>query len=293
MPTDDELVSIIIPAYNAELFLKETISSVYAQTFKNWEIIVVDDGSADQTHQLVSENPDPRVKLIRQANQGVSAARNNGLRAAAGEYIIFLDADDLLMPRFIEARLSLLRENTEFGFAGGWVETFPEASPLRKAVANDPEQEILFFDSSSVTIPSNYLLRKNILLNHHLAFNTRLSSTADRFFILQISKLTKGKVTEDAEARLLYRITPGSMSHSVSPALLHDNERFYDELKKNGLMPSHDKARFKCLYFFSLALGFLKIKYAGKFILYMSRSFFSHPALFFRRLFQRALMERK
>ncbi|KAA3200085.1 glycosyltransferase family 2 protein, partial [Akkermansia sp. BIOML-A49] len=86
--------SIVIPAYNVELYLQETLDSVYAQTFDKYEIIVVDDGSTDGTPEMLARQNDPRLRVIRQQNAGVSAARNTGIAAAQGTFIAYLDGDD-------------------------------------------------------------------------------------------------------------------------------------------------------------------------------------------------------
>ena len=93
-------VSVIIPSYNAERWIKSTIDSVLAQTYSNIEIIVVDDGSTDESVSVISKNY-PEIKLITQKNQGVAAARNKGIENASSEWIAFLDADDIWLPNKI------------------------------------------------------------------------------------------------------------------------------------------------------------------------------------------------
>jgi glycosyltransferase involved in cell wall biosynthesis len=99
----------VIPSYNAERFIAETIESVLAQTVEIAEIIVVDDGSADQTAKVADGFP--RTKVIRRANGGQGAARNTGVDAAAGEWIAFLDHDDLWGPRKTEIQLRYITPN--------------------------------------------------------------------------------------------------------------------------------------------------------------------------------------
>lgn len=101
------LVSIIIPAYNRENTVAETIRSVQDQTYKNLELIVVDDGSTDKTYEVLKDFGDT-IKIIRQANAGVSAARNTGIKEAKGEIITFLDSDDLWLPQKIEKQVTIL-----------------------------------------------------------------------------------------------------------------------------------------------------------------------------------------
>nr|WP_321984816.1 glycosyltransferase [uncultured Lichenicoccus sp.] len=91
-------VSIIVPCYNVRDYVGATLNSLLAQTHPHWNAIVIDDGSTDGTAELVRGYADPRIRLVRQANQGVSAARNHGVALAGGESILFLDADDWLAP---------------------------------------------------------------------------------------------------------------------------------------------------------------------------------------------------
>jgi glycosyltransferase involved in cell wall biosynthesis len=105
------LISVIIPAYNVASYIGETLDSVYAQTFTNYEVILVNDGSLDtQDLELGLEPYADRLRYLRQDNAGASAARNRGLRAAHGKYIAFLDADDLWLPNYLEEQLKFLRE---------------------------------------------------------------------------------------------------------------------------------------------------------------------------------------
>ncbi|MFT0331182.1 glycosyltransferase family 2 protein [Bacteroides thetaiotaomicron] len=108
---DNQLVSIITPMYNGEKYVSQTIESVLAQTYQNWEMIIVDDGSKDASPQIVKKYSieDNRIKLVHQQNAGSAAARNNALRRANGRYICFLDADDLLDNSFLEKQLEYLK----------------------------------------------------------------------------------------------------------------------------------------------------------------------------------------
>jgi glycosyltransferase involved in cell wall biosynthesis len=120
---DDEeksmpLVSVVTPTYNRADSLGRAIESVINQTLTDWELIVVDDGSTDSTTELVTQRyaRDPRVKLIRQENQGVSGARNTGLHVSAGKYIAFLDSDDEYLPHHLELEAAFLESHPEENF---------------------------------------------------------------------------------------------------------------------------------------------------------------------------------
>src|ERR687890_1245755 len=94
------LVSVVIPCYNQAHFLGEAIESVLAQSYKDFEIIVVDDGSPDNTSEVAARYPG--VRCVRQENQGLAGARNTGIRESKGEYLVFLDADDRLLAEALE-----------------------------------------------------------------------------------------------------------------------------------------------------------------------------------------------
>lgn len=276
------LVSIIIPAYNAANFIEETIQSVYRQTHVNWEMIIVNDGSTDNTLDIINSIVDEKITIINQQNAGVATARNRGLSEAKGEYIVFLDADDIMSDNFLTARIKALENDKTVDYVGGLVQTFPIAANTKKAAASDTVNEILFFNSSFVTVPSNYLFRTKVLITNGIEFNKALSSTADRFFILELSKFAKGKNISDENSKLLYRFSQESMSNKVTPGLIIDNEKFYYELKRKHLLPQGNIQKFKSFYFLSLAKGFGMVKNWARVVKYLAMSFFHHPVFFTR-----------
>lgn len=280
------LVSIVIPAYNAEKSLKETIDSIRAQSVQDWEIVIVDDGSTDNTASIATAESDKNIKVLSQQNAGVSVARNNGFRLTKGKYVIFFDADDLMGTSFIEERVKALENDQQISFACGWIETFPGNFPLRKGAVRDPQQEIFSFDPEVATVPSNYMIRSSVMREWGINFNPNLSSTADRFFLLQLSSVTHGCIISSDRGRLLYRVSPDSMSHKINSGLVFDNLSFYHEVRRNELMPK-DAGRFKSLFFFSLALGFAKVGKPFYTIVFMSKAALSHPIVFAKMLFRR------
>lgn len=122
----EPFISVVIPAYNAEKYIEETLDSVRAQTFSDYEILVVDDGSTDRTVQIASGYDG--VQLLLQKNRGAAAARNTGIRAARGAYVAFLDADDIWFPSKLEKQVAHLRAHplTEWTYTDALV--FDEAT---------------------------------------------------------------------------------------------------------------------------------------------------------------------
>jgi glycosyltransferase involved in cell wall biosynthesis len=119
MASKNITISIILPAYNSERYIGEAIQSVIDQSFQDWELIVINDGSSDQTSLVVSEFNDPRIILIEQANSGVSFSRNIGLLIAKGEFITFIDADDTFPHNSLELRVNYLKKNKDIHIVGG------------------------------------------------------------------------------------------------------------------------------------------------------------------------------
>jgi teichuronic acid biosynthesis glycosyltransferase TuaG len=275
-----ELVSIVIPAYNAADYIEETVQSILNQSYQSWEIIIVNDGSTDNTIDIIKSFTDHRIQCITQKNAGVAAARNKGLAFAKGEYVVFFDADDLMTPDFLSERLNTLKKDGSIGYVGGLVQSFPGKARMKKAAASDPVNEILFFNASFATVPSNYMFRKKILLDNKIRFNRELSSSADRFFILEISKYARGKSLAGEKGKLLYRFTSQSMSNNVTPGLIIDNEKFYYELKRKNLLPYGKVQKFKSFYFLSLAKGFGMVKFWKRVCKYLVMSFINHPVFF-------------
>ncbi len=103
----DDLVSVIIPTFNRAYRLPTTLASVLAQTHRNWELVLVDDGSTDNTREVVAAVGDERIRYFNQENKGQSAARNHGLDEARGEYIVFLDSDNEFEPTLLEKEVAL------------------------------------------------------------------------------------------------------------------------------------------------------------------------------------------
>ncbi|HEY4195401.1 MAG TPA: glycosyltransferase [Mucilaginibacter sp.] len=111
MMPDQPLVSVIIPLYNTGLYIEQCIRSILAQTWPDIEVIIVDDGSTDNSFEIAKKFEGEKVKLLKQPNSGASIARNTGLRIAKGEYIQFMDADDLLSPNKIEEQVKRLKSH--------------------------------------------------------------------------------------------------------------------------------------------------------------------------------------
>lgn len=116
----DPTVSVVIPSHNRERYIAAAVQSIIRQTFADWELIVVDDGSTDRTCEIVASFADPRIRIVLlQANEGIAAARNVGLEEAHGEYIAWLDSDDIAKSDRLARQVQFLRDNPDVALVGG------------------------------------------------------------------------------------------------------------------------------------------------------------------------------
>jgi glycosyltransferase involved in cell wall biosynthesis len=182
-------VTVIIPAYNAEKYLAQTIETVLQQTYTDFELLVVDDGSSDRTPDIVTDCSDPRVKLISQVNQGVSAARNTGIAHATGEFVAFLDSDDLWMPHKLETHVRHLQANPELGMSFARVEYLNPDGTRTGARTNLRLRNIkiqhLYYENLACT-PSNVVVRRAVLPDTG-GFDGGLSGFEDMEFSVRVS----------------------------------------------------------------------------------------------------------
>ena len=213
-----ELVSIIIPTYNGLPWLKQAIDSALNQTYKYCEIIVIDDGSIDDTKHFIRKVYSSDVRYYYQTNKGLSASRNYGLEIAKGEYIQFLDSDDLIFQNKIKSQINFLKENRNIDVVYSDCRTFKNDNLDSLSYWYDKNLYCngnIFLDliKKSFILPHMPLSRKSVLLTSG-GYNTKLDSCIDYDFWLRVSsKNAKFHFLDDGEY-VLYRIRTSSLSTS-------------------------------------------------------------------------------
>lgn len=277
-------ISIIIPCYNTANFITATLDAVFQQDFKNIEVIVVNDGSTDNTLEILQNSP-YIFELLNNKNQGVSTSRNQGMSIATGEYILFLDADDLLPPHFLSSRLQLLIEE-QTDVSCGYVFDYIDEKRTRKRIAYsfDIVEAILDFNQEINTCPSSYLIRLDRLRENGLKFNRHLSSPADKFFILQLCNAQfRFSFVEDESAALLYRIHEKSMSNFLSLSLINDARAYFYLLRTDFNFPTKTKRRITVSKGFLIVSGsYFKMRKFKLAIKYGCGALYYHPMTVFR-----------
>jgi glycosyltransferase involved in cell wall biosynthesis len=278
-------ISIIIPCYNASNFIIETIHSILNQDESRFEILVIDDGSTDDSKIKISTFTDLRINYFYQTNKGVSSARNNGLRHSKGNYIIFFDADDIMSPNFLSSRIKYLENNSEMHFVSGEVQKFDENGNINRyfrGTSINGVEEILLYDLEVVTCPSNYCFRKSFLINNKLTFNENLSSTADKYFLLESFKFGKSDC-DSSLSKLNYRVVENSMSHKLTIGLVIDNENFYKSILKTDLVPKNIENKSLFLGNFILFASYWKVGKKQKSFKFAMRCFYKEPVEFIKK----------
>src|SRR6266481_218476 len=214
-PPQANLVSVVIPCYNHAQFLAHAIESVLAQSYSNFELIVVDDGSTDDTAEVVKRYPP--VRYVYQENAGLSAARNTGLRQSRGEFIAFLDADDRLLPLALETGINCMREHPECAFVSGHCRVIDSngltlPSPRQRRIENEHYLTLLR-GGSYIWCPATVLYQRSIFDFVH-GFNVALSPAADYGLYLRVTK--DFPVYSHNEVTAEYRQHRSNMSRDVS-----------------------------------------------------------------------------
>jgi len=214
---DAPLVSVIIPCYGQAAFLEEAIQSVLVQTYAQVEIVVVDDGSPDNAARLAMRFP--WVRCVRQANAGLAAARNAGIRESEGELLVFLDADDRLLPRALETGVAELRTHPEAAFAfGRYRRVGADGRPLDNDDQPRPDADpySVFLRYNYAGIPATGIFRRSALEDAG-NFDETLPGAEDYDLGLRLSRLHS--VRPHAEEVAEYRVHGSSMSQDAGAML--------------------------------------------------------------------------
>jgi glycosyltransferase involved in cell wall biosynthesis len=208
-------ISIVIPAYNAEKTILDTITSAQNQTFSDFEIIIINDGSTDKTLELINTLKDIRIKVFSYDNRGLSTARNRGIGLAVGDFITFLDADDLWTADKLELQFLALQNYPKAGLAYSWTSFMDEQGKTYyadkpKFVAGDVLKELL--QGNFLCSGSNPLIKRSVI-EAVGEFDPTLRSAEDWNYWLRIAERWEFALVP--KAQIFYRQSAKSMSSKV------------------------------------------------------------------------------
>jgi glycosyltransferase involved in cell wall biosynthesis len=230
------LISVVIPVYNGEKTIRETIESVLNQSFQDFELIVINDGSQDSTLEIVCSIKDPRLQVFSCSNAGLATSRNRGIARAVGEYISFIDADDLWTPDKLEAQLKALKDNPESAVAYSWTNYIDESSQfLRRGgyLTADGDVYAQLLVINFLENGSNPLIRRQALIDVG-GFDESLPAAEDWDIFLRLA--ARYSFVGVPSPQILYRTSVKSMSANVvrqEAACLKVLERAYNQAPKS------------------------------------------------------------
>ena len=250
---EKSFVSIIIPAYNVGSYLEECVNAFLSQTYINYEIIIIDDGSTDDTYTIGEKIAlqNNKVKIIHQENQGVSIARNVGIQNACGEYYIFADADDVVAPQYIET-LAVCIEKSDMGMIG-YTSNINELSfdVITNLVYNRAENVI-----ENILLGTNYdgylwnkIFRRSIIEKSNLMFRKNITVWEDLLFVLEyLRNCTEVSISD--EKLYYYRYREGSAVNNNRIDKYRSKYEAMAEIKKQRFsQTSQSKKRISFLFF--------------------------------------------
>jgi len=227
-------VSVILPIYNVEQYIAEAINSVLAQTYTNFELLAIDDGSTDRSIEICQQFTDPRIKIIHQRNRGLAGARNTGIRHAQGEYLAFLDSDDLWLPEKLEKHVAHLEDSPTVGVSfsrSAFVDQ--KGKSLGLYLMTEIEQELTLrrmLCRCPVGNGSTVVIRKEVF--EAIRFHDNLHGTVEDFYFdenfrrsedfecwLRIAIATSWQFQGIPDALTLYRVNLESLSTDLHKQL--------------------------------------------------------------------------
>jgi glycosyltransferase involved in cell wall biosynthesis len=214
--TQQPTVSVIIPTYNNVSLIGRTIHSVLAQTFTDYELLIIDDGSTDSTASLIESiaKTHPNVRYFYKPNGGVSSARNFGLEQARGLYISFLDSDDLWDARFLEKMVSKITEEKKLICFCGYIEQRRNSLTLypKSFITSDPLKDYILTNSFRIST-DNWLIKKTLIDQNQLRFTINCHMIEDNEFFSKVLFLAKkNQISYVPEYLSTYFLRPSSLS---------------------------------------------------------------------------------
>lgn len=243
-PTPDPVVSIIVPVFNSAAYLQKSLDSILAQSFRDFELILVDDGSTDQSGAIVDRyaERDERITVFHKTNSGVSRTRNYGLSRASGEFVTFIDSDDFLSKDFLAKLLELMTPETDFCFGnlemltdkGDFV--YQEFEP-----GKDKQETLSNLFSCGWMCSAGVLFRRSFLQDNHLSYPEHINYTEDvwllaravfysrsiaktQLALYQYNRLNSDSITHQSNNPEAERKRLASMAETIT--FLQENDAF-------------------------------------------------------------------
>lgn len=253
------MISIILPFYQSEKYLSTAIESVLNQSYQRWELLLINDGSTDQSKSIALSFHDPRIRYFEQSNKGVSTARNVGLANMKGNYFCLLDADDALPKHSLEKRIAMFSSNAAIDFVDGTVHKMDERlEKLKQKWSPDffgnPLKDLVKLKGRSFFGPS-WLVKRKPGITYRL--QEGLTHAEDLLFYLELSR-KGGQYAYTTEPILYYRDSPGSAMKNLNG--LEKGYRYIDSQLKHWMEVSRiDLLTYRFKFRKAMFLAYLEI----------------------------------
>lgn len=262
----NSMVSVIIPAYNVEKYIEKCLTSILEQSYKNIEIIVVDDGSTDKTREYIEKNSqlDNRIKIINQTNAGVSAARNSGIKISRGEFLVFVDGDDYLAPDYVEYMLSLIKHTgSDFCLSKSCYTKSGEAQVEKESIEKlKPEDATALLLSPNVIVGCwNKIFKRSLIVDNNVWFSTTLFYGEGLTFITTLAQISKTVGVGNRKVYYYRRNNEASATTKFDINKIYNGEKALNNINNNLRLNSPQVNAMYNLHYCLFSLGALvKIK---------------------------------
>ena len=230
------LVTIVMSVYNGEQFLREAIDSMLGQTFSDFDFLIINDASTDNSVKIINEYDDQRIKLIHnKQNIGLTKSLNKGLKLAQGRYIARMDADDISLPTRLEKQVDYMESHSEVGLCGGWFQIIE--GPFIKKPETHEEIAVRMLRRNPFG-HSTVMMRKSVLENHSLTYDETLVSSQDYDFWSRMINYTKAY--NIPEVLVKYRVHNKQISASKRNEQLKNETKIKKAILKKLLPDTSD-----------------------------------------------------
>ncbi len=217
----NDLISIVIPAYNAAAFVAKTLDTILAQTYQNFEVVIINDGSKDNTLEILEAyaKKDKRIRVFSQENGGVSAARNTALTKIKGQYITYIDADDSVPPTALADLMALMADDVDLVVGSHDEIRIGKRHHLEKVNTLQAEELAEKFRQFDPVVwwPWGKLFRASVIFDNHLTYDTSITFGEDHIFNLLYGKHMTGKMVVTDKVVYNYHYIRGGLCSKYYP----------------------------------------------------------------------------
>lgn len=229
-------VTVLMPVYNAELYVSEAVASVLQQTYADYELLIIDDGSTDNTLQKLMMFDDHRIRIVKnETNMGLVHTLNRGIQLAQGEFIARMDGDDVSLPHRLERQVFYMDHHPEIGMCGSLVQLIHSGEVW--ALPQDPNEiKVLLMFHCTFVHPS-VMIRRGLLLDHGIYYDSRYAHAEDYDLWVRLAEVSR--LTNIQEVLLQYRQHDTQVSHVHKDAQHKNADRIrMRQLNSLGIIPS-------------------------------------------------------